>query len=103
MLTNGCVSLYHYNEAARTWRRSFFPSASIYRRFSSSSSTGSFAPENYCVIRIPDHASSDISIGDYIYIGNILTAEPDFKLCLKVTSFCRNNRGRSPHLKIICS
>lgn len=103
MLCNGSIALYHFNQAEKVWRRSFFPCASIYRRFGANASKGDFAPDNYCVIRIPYHANSDISVGDYIYIGNTSLSEPDLALCLKVTSFCRNDRGKSPHLKIICA
>ncbi len=103
MITNGCIALYHYSEDSSLWKRSFFPCASIFRRFGSASSSADFAPENYCVIRIPNHANADISIGDYVYLGSTNKSEPDLGLCLKVTSFCRNDRGLSPHLKIICS
>lgn len=103
MLTNGCAALYHYNDETKSWKRSFFPCASIYRRFGSNTLTATFSPNNYCIIRIPDHANADIAIGDYIYIGNPSQNEPDISACLKVTAFCRNCRGSSPHLKIICA
>ncbi len=103
MLANGCIAIYHFNEKMGVWKRSFYPSVSIFRRFSSSASAGDFSPENHCVIRIPNYANADICIGDYVYIGNSTAAAPDLKLCLKVTSFVRNHKGLSPHLKIICS
>lgn len=103
MFSNGCVSLYHYNEKNEEWVRSFFPCAGIYRKFGSESSKCSFASDNYCVIRIPYYADSDIAIGDYICLENSRAAVPDKTLCLKVTAFCRNKFGSSPHLKIICA
>ncbi len=102
MLTNGCIALYHYCENTNSWRRSYFPAVSIFRRFASDVSSGDFSPDNNCVIRVPNHANANVEIGDYVYIGSTQNSEPDLKACLKVTSFVRNNRGRSPHLKIIC-
>ena len=103
MLNNGCVTLYHYNELHEKWERTSFPEASIYRQSSASASAGNFAPDNYCVIRIPYTKDISVSIGDYIYTGNSRQNEPSAGICLKVTSFSHNYRGLSPHLKIICA
>ncbi len=103
MITNGSVTLYHYDEADSKWERTLFSGVSIYRRNGATASGGSFKPDNYCVIRIPYKKAISVSVGDYIYTGNTPSKEPSFGVCLKVTSFSENLRGLSPHIKIICA
>lgn len=103
MISNGSVTLYHYDEANSKWERTLLSGVSIYRRNGALSSKGSFAPDNYCVIRVPSQKDISLSIGDYIYTGNTPSQEPLFGVCLKVTAVSQNLRGLSPHIKIICA
>ncbi|MBE7012198.1 MAG: hypothetical protein E7415_05945 [Ruminococcaceae bacterium] len=103
MLTNSSAVLYHYNEKSENWVRTFFPCAFVFRSTDSSVSSGNLSQSNRAVIRIPDYAKTDISIGDYLLIGKSNSTEPDSSLCFKVTAFSKNTFGSSPHLKIICS
>ena len=103
MISNGSVTLYHYDEAASVWERTLFSGVSIYCRHGSSASKGSFSPDNYCVIRIPYQKDISISVGDYIYTGADSSKEPSLGGCFKITSVSKNLRGLSPHTKIICA
>ncbi len=103
MLTNSCAVLYHYDEKSQNWSRSFFPCAYVFRSAESSVSPAEFSISNRAVIRIPDHAKTDISVGDYVLIGKSDSLEPDTSLCFRVTGFSKNTFGTAPHLKIICS
>ena len=103
MLTNSSAVLYHYDEKTQSWCRSFFPCAYIFRFAESSVSSAEFSVSNRAVIRIPDNAKTDISVGDYILIGKSTSSEPDTSICFRVTGFSKNTFGTAPHLKIICS
>lgn len=103
MLTNSSAVLYHYDEKKENWTRTFFPCAFVFTSFGSSVSQGSFSPENKAVIRIFSREDTDISLGDYVLIGNSQKFSPDPKECFTVTSFSKNTFGSAPHLKIICS
>lgn len=103
MLINSSAVLYHYDEKSQNWIRSFFPCAYIFRSATSSVSSAEFSFSNRAVIRIPDYAKTDISVGDYVLIGNDGLKEPDPSLCFRVTGFSKNTFGTAPHLKIICS
>ena len=103
MITNSSATLYHYDEENSAWVRSYFPCAFVYRSNSSSVTPATFSPKNHAVIRIPNHAKATIALGDYIVIGKGGEEVPSSALCLKVTAFCVNNFGTSPHLKIICA
>lgn len=103
MLTNSSAVLYHYDEKAQNWVRSFFPCAFVFQFSDSSVHSGDFSQSNRAVVRIPDHAKTDIAIGDYLLIGKSSGETPDTNLCFKVTAFTKNTFGTSPHLKIICS
>ena len=102
MLTNSSATLYHYDEEKESWIRSYFPCAFIYRSVSSSQNPTAFSPENHAVIRIPNYAKTKIALGDYVLIGKGAEDIPSSSLCLKVTAFCVNTFGTTPHLKIIC-
>ncbi|MBR2917096.1 MAG: hypothetical protein IKC07_05815, partial [Clostridia bacterium] len=69
MLTNSSLTLYHYDEENKSWVRSYFPCAFVYRSNSSSVSPTAFSPKSHAVIRIPDYANTNISVGDYVLIG----------------------------------
>lgn len=103
MLTNSSAVLYHYDEKSQNWIRSFFPCAYVFRFSQSTVSSAEFVPSNRAVIRIPNNAKTDISIGDYVLIGKSTSDEPDTSLCFRVTGFSKNTFGTAPHLKIICS
>lgn len=103
MLTNSSAVLYHYDEKSQNWIRSFFPCAYVFRFSQSTVSSAEFAPSNRAVIRIPNNAKTDISIGDYVLIGKCTSDEPDISICFRVTGFSKNTFGTAPHLKIICS
>ena len=103
MFTNSSAVIYHYDEKADMWIRSFFPCAYIFRFTKSSVSSSDFSQNSNVVIRIPDYAKIDISVGDYILTGKSDCPEPDTSACFRVTAFSNNSFGSSPHLKIICS
>ena len=103
MLTNSSVTIYHYDEKEDNWTRTYFPCAFVFRASSSSISRGDFSPKNHAVIRIPHYAKADLSIGDYVLIGNFKEKEPLSDLCFKITAFSVNTFGTSPHLKIVCA
>lgn len=103
MFTNSSVVLYHYDEKADKWVRSFFPCAFVFRFTKSSVSSADFSQNSSIVIRIPDYVKTDISVGDYILTGKSDNSEPDTSVCFRVTAFSVNSFGSSPHLKIICS
>lgn len=101
MFTNGSVSLYHFDSKTEVWKRTLFPAAHIYLKTDSDIGTADFDKSNYCIIRVPYPCNTEIGIGDYICLKDAEVF--DKANCLKVMSFCKNNSGSSPHLKIICA
>lgn len=107
MLTNGSVTVYHYNEASGGYTPKQYKNVSVYFKCGSECGgsgyrgSGGFRDSNVCKIRIPTSKEIDISCDDYIYLG-LSGGKIDKSKCRKVFAFADNRRGSLKHWRIDC-
>ena len=79
MLTNGTVTIYHFDEENEEYAPISYGNANIFRR----------------------KRSADEKGGDYVYLGTT-SAPLDRDSCLFVTGYSDNRRGTLKHWRIEC-
>jgi len=90
MTTNGCVTIYAYDEESGEYTSAVYP-ASVFRRTNDGENSG-IRREGECTVRIPTSDAVTVTLGDLVYIG-IGEREPDKDKCLTVVGITDNRRG----------
>lgn len=101
MITNGSITIYHYDEEGGTYTPYIYRDASIYSGVRVAVKNSGFVNDSFLRIRIA--TENDILIGtdDYVYIGET-EAPVDKSVCMKVVAYGDNRRGALPHWRIEC-
>lgn len=101
MVTNGCITIYHYDEEICGYVIFHYKNASIYKGVRLTVKDTGFVNDGFLRIRIYTKKEMPISTRDYVFTG--ITNEPlDKNKCLKVVSYGDNRRGVTPHYRIEC-
>ena len=101
MITNGSITVYHYNPDDGTYNLRVYKSASIYKGKRITVRGSGFVDDSFLRIRIPTTEEIPISTDDYVFNGKT-DAPIDKNSCLKVMGFGDNRRGCLPHWRIEC-
>lgn len=101
MLTNGTVTIYHFDEQNEEYAPISYGDANIFHRKRSADEKGGFTAASQCIIRIPTDKAIAIETGDYVYLGTT-SAPLDRDSCLLVTGYSDNRRGTLKHWRIEC-
>ena len=101
MITNGGITVYHYNDEKEMYEIAFYPRASIYKGKRVTVRGTGFVDDSFLRIRVPTTEDIAIKTDDYVYIGKT-DAPLDRNACMKVLGFGDNRRGFLPHWRIEC-
>ena len=101
MISNGSITVYHYDEKSGEYILSVYPEASIYKGKRITVRGTGFVNDSFLRIRVPTEKEIAISTDDYVYIG-ATDAPIDKNACMKVMGFGDNRRGNLPHWRIEC-
>lgn len=101
MITNGSITVYHYDEDSGNYELTVYPKASIYSGKRITVRGSGFVNDSFLRIRVPTDKEILISTDDYVYVG-VTDAPIDKAACLKVMGYGDNRRGILPHWRIEC-
>ena len=101
MITNGAITLYHYDASSCVYTPAVYENASIYRGERTAVRSGGFVNDVFLRIRLDTAEDIAVSTDDYVFVG--ITDEPiDKSRCVKVVGYGDNRRGALPHWRIEC-
>ena len=101
MISNGSITVYHYDDESGEYISTVYPEASIYRGKRITVRGSGFVNDSFLRIRVETEKEIPISTDDYVYLGST-DAPIDKNACMKVIGYGDNRRGNLPHWRIEC-